>query len=297
MATASKFNKSQRSPAAQRTSHRRAVAQQKTFDNAESHPINTGFGQIAALFGAPIAEAIGNALKSLDEPIAPPQSSNKSLADEKLELLVDGLQKIFRLPIQNIPESELHDRSVMELRDRYERSLYWLAKFFKMTGVGNDVAKYFADLAIALHGLKHGIVHPVLMADPPDNRPGDRSDVWRLRVLAANGLECLLRSNVYSSRQQAAAAAANKNPGLAKLLRSRGDTGVNIRKKISLASSLLSWRDAVAKKKVSDSVAAAVAGEFLEFIDVFAGISSSQQLANFGWQYLKSACDQAAKLL
>jgi hypothetical protein len=207
-------------------------------------------------------------------------------------MLIQGLQNAYQLP----GKDGTLDPAV-EMRLRHIHALMWLAQFFKKSGKGNDVANRFADLATALWGLKDGVVHPVLAANRSRGRSADRSDIWTLRILAANGLECLLRSKVYSSQQEASAAAAKEYPELKKLLRPKGDAGVNKRKKITLASSLRSWRNAVARGKVQDSVADGFAQEFLAFIAVFAEISSSQQLVDLGRQYLKSASDQAAKLL
>jgi hypothetical protein len=48
---------------------------------------------------------------------------------------------------------------------------------------------------------------------------------------------------------------------------------------------------------LKDPVAVGSAQEFRDFIKVFAAQSSPQQLASVGRQYLKSASDQAARLL
>jgi hypothetical protein len=258
-------------------------------------PISPGDGQHTAQFGTGIAEAVGEEIKVPFETGTSAdvgESTKDRYAAESLAMLIQGLQNAYQLP----GKDGTLDPAV-EMRLRHIHALMWLAQFFKKSGKGNDVANRFADLATALWGLKDGVVHPVLAANRSRGRSADRSDIWTLRILAANGLECLLRSNVYSSQQEASAAAAKEYPELKKLMRPKGDAGVNKRKKITLASSLRSWRNAVARGKVKDSVANGFAQEFLAFIAVFAEISSSQQLVDFGRKYLKSASDQAAKLL
>jgi hypothetical protein len=208
----------------------------------------------------------------------------KNVLDDKFARLVEEVQNVFRLPSKEVLDP------IVELRTRHVIALILFAKFFKTTGAGRDVAKQLADLASALSGLTDGIVEPLLRANQSSGRPGDRSDIWRLRVLAANGVECLIRSRRYS-RAEAARQAAKKFPELKKLLRPR----------TTLKSSLLSWRDAVANGRLNDPIAKGMAKEFREWIDGFGTQWSpeqrSEELVAGGWRLLQSASDQAAKLL
>jgi hypothetical protein len=214
-----------------------------------------------------------------------------SVAAEKLELLVEGLQKIFRSQTQGALEP------TMELRGRYICAAYFLAKFFKMTGSGNDVAYHFANLASALDGLQDGIVHPVLRAKQLNSRPGDRSDVWRLRVLAATGLECLIRG-LDLSRITAAAQVAKDYPALKRLHRERSDQkAAEISEEAALKSSLLSWLDAVKSGELNDSMARGAAQDARNFFEFEAPHFTSDRLVTGGLSLLKSASEQAEKLL
>jgi hypothetical protein len=189
------------------------VTKGRKSDGPHVAAIDVGYGQHAALFDTEIAAAVGDATKD-------------RFAADSLAMLVQGLQNAYRVPSK--------DRTLdpaVEMRLRHIHALMWLAQFFKKSGKGNDVANRFADLATALWGLKDGVVHPVLAADRSRGRSVDRSDIWTLRVLAANGLECLLRSKVYSSQHEASAAAAKEYPELSKLLRPKSDACINKRKK------------------------------------------------------------------
>jgi hypothetical protein len=61
-------------------------------------------------------------------------------------------------------------------------------KFLRKTGAHKDIADQFYTLSAALHDLERGIVHPMLMPKKPTGRLADRSDIWRVRVDAANGI-------------------------------------------------------------------------------------------------------------
>jgi hypothetical protein len=211
--------------------------------------------------------------------------------------LYRSLQETVRLPsrVALDPIKELHKRQIS--------ALMLIARFLKRTSAGNDVADLFADLAIALHGLDVGIGHPMFEVSKKigprgsaiGGRSNDRSDVWRLRILAANGVEILIRGGC--SRQKAASQAANDFPGLKKLLRPSSGSPPNKRRTISLESSLLSWFDATAKGTLEDPVAAGFAQNFRKQIEVFATQLSSEQMAALGKNLLQSASNQAVELL
>lgn len=220
-----------------------------------------------------------------------------ALLGELLRKAYQSLQEIARLP------SSVALDPTKELRLRQINALMLLASFLKRTGAGNDVADLFADMAIALYGLDVGIDHPMFevskkigpLGSPIGGRSNDRSDVWTLRVLAANGLECLIRSGC--SREKAVGRIANEFPGLKKLLRPSTGSPSNKRRPISLENSLLSWHDAAAHGTLGDPAATGSALEFRKHIEAFAAQFSSEQMVAFGKNFLRSAADQAAKLL
>jgi hypothetical protein len=207
--------------------------------------------------------------------------------DEKLELFVQRLQNIFRSQIEKSSDP------IIDRRERYIAAFYMLGMLIRKKHAGKDIEKHFWVLASALDGLQYGITHPILQAAQPSGRRRDRSDVWKLRVSAANGVECLIKSGL--TRKAAAQKAAKEFPELEKLLRPRGDGGKNTREKITLAASLLSWRDAVANDAVQDALAAGSARTFRDFIQKvapkkqFADAGMRKQFADAGMRYLQSA--------
>jgi hypothetical protein len=220
-----------------------------------------------------------------------------ALLGEPLRKTYQSLKEIVRLP------SSVALDQIKELRWRQVNALMCMADFLKRTSAGNDVANIFADLAVALNELDVGIVHPMLevskkigpLGSPIGGRSNDRSDVWMLRVLAANGVECFIRSGC--SRAKAAGQVANEFPELKKLLRPSSGSPSNKRRPISLENSLLSWYDAAARGTLVDPVATSSAREFREHIEAIAAQLSSEQMVAFGKNLLRSASDQAAKLL
>ncbi len=81
-----------------------------------------------------------------------------------------------------------------------------------MTGARKDIADQFYALSVMLRDLDRGIVHPMLLAKKPRGRLDDRSDVWAVRVIAACGVECLIRSGL--SRREAGRRAAKEFPAV-----------------------------------------------------------------------------------
>jgi len=172
-----------------------------------------------------------------------------------------------------------------ELRGRHILALAIVGKFLRKTGARKDIADQFYALSAALNDLQRGIVHPMLAPKKPTGRLGDRSDIWRVRVNAGCGVECLMRSGV--SRDEAAQRAAKWFPALKNLLR----TGT------TLKTALLRWRDAVMRGPLNDVVARGAAQEFRDFLKRVGHQLTREQFTALGEEYLKSASDRAATWL
>jgi len=172
-----------------------------------------------------------------------------------------------------------------ELRGRYVLALAIVGKFLRTTGARKDIADQFYALSAALNDLQRGIVHLMLAPKKPTGRLGDRSDIWRVRVNAGCGVECLMRGGL--SRNEAAKRAARGFPALKNLLR----TGT------PLKTALLRWRDAVMRGPLNEVVARAAAQEFRNFLERVGHELTREQFTAIGETYLKSACDSAATRL
>jgi hypothetical protein len=172
-----------------------------------------------------------------------------------------------------------------ELRGRHVLALATLGKFLRTTGAPKDVADQFYTLSAALNDLQRGIVHPMLRPKKPTGRLADRSDIWRVRVIAGCGVECLIRGGLF--RDQAAQRAAKQFPSLKNLLR----TGT------TLKTALLGWRDAVMRGPLNDVVARGAAREFRDFLKRVGHQLSREKFTALGEKYLKSASEHAATRL
>jgi hypothetical protein len=172
-----------------------------------------------------------------------------------------------------------------ELRGRHILALAIVGKFLRTTGAPKDIADQFYTLSAALNDLQRGIVHPMLMPKKPTGRRADRSDIWRVRVTAGCGVECLMRGSL--SRHEAAKRAAKQFPALKNVLR----TGT------TLKTALLRWRDAVMRGPLKDVVARGAAHEFRDFLKRVGHQLTREQFTASGEAYLKSASDRAATRL
>jgi hypothetical protein len=194
------------------------------------------------------------------------------------------------------------DDPITERRRLYIARINRVGAFFREIGV-EELAIHFGDHANILFGIEEGQHPDPIMEPKPNPRRGrrkDRYDVWRLRTHAAHGIECLILSERFrkagcSQKQEASEAtqcAAKEFPGLSKLMRPIGSTGQNKNRKITLASSLLSWRSTVPKN--ADPM---VSGSEREFRDhILKAAQSKEELFEIGRAYLKSASDDAALL-
>lgn len=184
------------------------------------------------------------------------------------------------------------DDPITESRRCHVAALTRLGTFFNDVGDG-DLAVQFGDLASALFGLEDGTAHPLLTPKRKGGRHRDRSDIWRLRMRAVHGVECLMLGGL--SPKDATQQAAKEFKSLEKLLRPVSEGPENVNKKISLSSSLLSWRTAAVNNKLTDPLAIGSEREFRDIIKNL-GPLSSEDAITLGKAYLKSASDEAINL-
>jgi hypothetical protein len=162
-------------------------------------------------------------------------SPNEEARQAAVSFLV-GLTRELVLKLQAVVRSDA------SLRAKYIDTLALVGQYLAKIDAGYDVAKHVTDLAIALSDLDDGIVDPAL--DPGTKVKGDPSRVWRGRMWAALGMECLLKSGL--TREKATQQAVARWPGLNCLLHGSGS---------GLRSSLLSWRDRFMNGEIRNSSA------------------------------------------
>jgi hypothetical protein len=193
------------------------------------------------------------------------------------------------------------DDPITERRRLYIARINRVGAFFREIGV-EELAIHFGDHANILFGIEEGQdPDPIIERKPSQRgRRKDRYDVWMLRTRAVHGIECLILSERFrkagrSQKQEASEAtqfAAKEFPGLSKLMRPTGSTGQNKNRKITLASSLLSWLSTVPKN--ADPMVSGSDREFREHI--LKAAQSKEELFRIGRAFLKSASDDAALL-
>jgi hypothetical protein len=125
-------------------------------------------------------------------------------------------------------------------RRRYARILWGMSAYFH--AIGHDklpgLGTYIADLGVALEDLIRGVTDPLFVTKGSKR---DSMRIWGARLQAALGLECLILSGLWRSRETAANYAARKYKKLASLMR-----GTNR----DLKGSLLSWYDRYVEGRV-----------------------------------------------
>jgi hypothetical protein len=216
--------------------------------------------------------------RSTDEPAETRlQPADMTFNIDQLAILRRGLREAFRLPSVDEIAPPIEERM------RFVIALMKLAKFLQATGIGDDVAQKFADMAGYLSGLESGIQHPVLTATAKAGRALDRLDVWMVRVTAVNGLECLIRGGL--SVEAAARSAATKYTSLKLLLRP-GD-------KIELKGSLISWRKKLLARSVSETVAQESFSSNYEFLKDTIEMMDAASRKAAGHKLLASAAAKA----
>src|SRR5262245_11356680 len=123
-------------------------------------------------------------------------------------------------------------------RRRYASTLIQMGTYFDHIGYEEvrELGKYIATLGVALEDLIDGVTDPLFMTKGSKR---DSMRIWSIRLQAALGLECFIRSGL--PRKEAAEKAADKY----KMLR-RVKRGV----RRDLAGSLLSWYDRYVEERV-----------------------------------------------
>jgi hypothetical protein len=80
------------------------------------------------------------------------------------------------------------------MQDRYEKALTAVAFFLDRSGIDEDIANRFIELASAIRNLRRGTVVDFLSPAVVSGRSPDPQEVWILRLEVILGLECILRS-------------------------------------------------------------------------------------------------------
>jgi hypothetical protein len=157
-----------------------------------------------------------------------------------LEAMTHDLRMIFRAP-----EKPGVNR-VTVLQARYAAALANnVVRFLRDTGVGDDIAQRFAELAAAIHGLRLGIITDPVRPAEIDGRGPDGLTAWLLRGDVFLGLECFHRSGKFENLRKAAKAVAKRHRNeFDRLKRNPGD---------DLATSILSWRSRINQRKAPSS--------------------------------------------
>src|SRR5262245_21829789 len=118
-------------------------------------------------------------------------------------------------------------------RRRYARLLWAMSAYFH--AIGHDklpgLGTYIGSLGVALEDLIDGVTDPLFVTKGSKR---DSTRTWGARLQAALGLECLILSGLWRSRETAANYAARNYKKLARLKRGA---------KRDLKGSLLSWYD------------------------------------------------------
>jgi hypothetical protein len=151
-----------------------------------------------------------------------------------LEILTKKLRDFF----------EAEDDYPNAMQDRYVGALTAIANFLKQSGVDEDIAHKFAELAAAVSDLRLGTVAGFLRPAVVGGRGPDRLAVWTCRKYVVIGLECILRSGKMK-KQKAVEHIATKYPIFDRLKRNPD---------ASLSTSILKWRQTLLKGRKGDDV-------------------------------------------
>jgi hypothetical protein len=114
------------------------------------------------------------------------------------------------------------------MQDRYVGALTAVANFLERSGIEEEIAHKFIELASAMH---EGNI-PFLRPARASGRTYDSQTIWNNRAYVVIGLECILRSKKMKL-QDAARYIEKKYPVFNRLKRNPSD---------SLAKSIISWR-------------------------------------------------------
>lgn len=129
------------------------------------------------------------------------------------------------------------------MQDRYVVALKAFVIFLDRSGVNEDIAHKFAELASAIHELRWGAVADFLRPAVVGGRGPDGEAVWTCRKYVVIGLECILRSQKMKNKEKAAEHIADKYPIFDRLKRNP---------RASLPKSILSWRRIIISGRKGD---------------------------------------------
>jgi hypothetical protein len=148
-----------------------------------------------------------------------------------LEALTVNLRIVFRAPERSGADHvvALQTRYVVALADN-------IAKFLRRSGVGNDVAERFDELAAAIDGLQRGIITDPVRPAAIGGRAPDGLTKSLLRGDVVLGLRCLEKSARMKTLKDAANYIAKNYPEFNRLKRNSDD---------DLAGAILSWRASI----------------------------------------------------
>jgi hypothetical protein len=186
-----------------------------------------------------------------------------------LEILTNKLRDAF--------EAEAEHANAMQ--DRYVVALTAIANFLKRSGVDEDIAQKFAELAAAVYDLRLGAVADFLRPAVVGGRGPDGLAVWTCRKYVVIGLECILRSGKMK-KQKAVEHIVEKYPIFDRLKRNPD---------ASLPTSILKWRQTLLKGRKGDDVPVPLE-IFFEPLDL-----PSDEMFARGERALAKAAEEAAK--
>jgi hypothetical protein len=196
-----------------------------------------------------------------------------------LEVLTSRLRAFF--------ETEA-DYAVMQ--DRYVGALQEIANFLQQSGVDEDIAHKFTELASAIFGLRSGAVANFLRPAAVGGRGPDWPVVWELRKCVVIGLECILRSKKMK-KQEAVDYITRKFPIFNRLKRNSD---------ASLPTSIVSWHRIIMNDEPDHILSRSSSGgeqgdvqtldKFFELHDL-----SSDEMFARGERALASAAEWTAK--
>jgi hypothetical protein len=172
-----------------------------------------------------------------------------------------------------------------KLRSQHVLALLAIAGFLNRVGPEGDLAHFanqFASLAQALHDLEAGIHAPILTS-AFTNR-SDQTVVWLARAYVALAVETKRRSG--GSRKNAGNWAAEKHPGLKKLIT---ESGTSLERGKSLEKAIISWCEDFSSRKVKNHFAASVYSLGLDKLKARAPNCNSDQMEDEADRLLKEA--------
>jgi hypothetical protein len=166
-------------------------------------------------------------------------------------------------------------------RDRYISALAAIAEFLSACGT-NDLGKWIGELGSALSDLNTGTVRSFLQPAKIHSKSADPSHLWRGRAIVAAAVDLLVQSGL--TRELTAKKIEKEFSGLTAL--------VNPKKK--LGASALSWRDELAKGRVSNVEAIRLYAELEKKSLAIIDIDSTKSLIAAEW-LLRSALGEIPK--